>query len=80
MRPKEYQLALPLTVGDDETEGVTVDVMFSGCRALHFKEHARDGLAEITGRYVVCKMEIKIYADVGTAQVRGRRERGRLGE
>jgi hypothetical protein len=51
------------------------------CRALlDVKEHARDGLPEFTGRYVVSEMEIKIYADVGTAQVRGRRERGRLGE
>ena len=50
------------------------------CRALDFEEGARDGLAEITGRYVVFKMEEKIYADVGSAQVRGGRKRRRLGE
>ena len=42
------------------------------------EEHACDWLAKITGRYVACDMEIKIYADIGGAQVHGRREAGAI--
>ena len=48
--------------------------------ALDRKERGRDGLPEFTRRYVVFQVEIKIYPDVGSAQVRGRRERARLRE
>jgi len=46
---------------------------------LNVKVHARDGWAELAGRYVVYEIENR-YGDVGAGQVRGRREIGRLRE
>jgi len=51
----------------------------SCCAFFYVKVHARDGLAEVARRDVVCEVE-NGDADVGLAQIRGRRERGRLRE